>query len=96
MAKLIVTVALLLLPSLAQAWGYVFAQPKRVAAARPGAARVRPAACDASYPTICVPSGASDLDCSEIGYANFTVVGGDPHGFDRDGDGIGCETAPRH
>jgi hypothetical protein len=88
----IVTVWLLLLPSHAQAWGYVFAQPKRVAAARSAAPRVPRARCDASYPTICVPVDAGDLDCQEIGYANFTVVGSDPHGFDRDQDGIGCET----
>jgi len=31
------------------------------------------------------------LDCGEIGYSNFRVVGSDPHGFDRDKDGIGCE-----
>jgi hypothetical protein len=24
-------------------------------------------------------------------YRNFSVVGCDPHGFDGDGDGIGCE-----
>jgi hypothetical protein len=94
-AKLVLTMALLLLPAIAEAWGYVFAQPKRVAATQRGASRARPAACDASYPTICVPAGASDLDCGEIGYANFTVVGSDPHGFDNDGDGIGCETLPR-
>jgi len=33
-----------------------------------------------------------DLDCGEIGYSNFSVVGDDPHGFDGDRDGIGCES----
>ena len=32
-----------------------------------------------------------DLDCDEIYYSNFRVVGSDPHGFDTDYDGIGCE-----
>ena len=35
---------------------------------------------------------ASDLDCGEILFANFRVIGDDPHGFDRDNDGIGCES----
>jgi hypothetical protein len=25
-------------------------------------------------------------------YSNFRVIGDDPHGFDRDNDGIGCES----
>ena len=33
-----------------------------------------------------------DLECDEIGYSNFRVIGNDPHGFDRDNDGIGCES----
>lgn len=48
--------------------------------------------CDASYPTVCIPPPPPDLDCGEIQYANFTVVGTDPHGFDGDNDGIGCES----
>ncbi|MEO0804546.1 MAG: excalibur calcium-binding domain-containing protein [Cyanobacteria bacterium J06642_2] len=34
---------------------------------------------------------APDLDCGEIAHRNFRVVGNDPHRFDRDRDGIGCE-----
>jgi hypothetical protein len=30
---------------------------------------------------------------SDIPYKNFRVTGGDPHGFDRDNDGIGCDSA---
>ena len=26
---------------------------------------------------------SSDLECDEIGYSNFRVIGNDPHGFDR-------------
>lgn len=46
--------------------------------------------CDPSYPTICLQS-FPDLNCPEIPYTNFQVVGADPHGVDRDHDGIGCE-----
>jgi len=48
--------------------------------------------CDPSYPDVCIPPYPPDLDCGEIGYSNFRVVGDDPHGFDRDNDGIGCES----
>jgi hypothetical protein len=48
-------------------------------------------ACDSSYPDMCIPVYPPDLDCDEIIYSNFTVIGSDPHGFDRDKDGIGCE-----
>ena len=47
--------------------------------------------CDESYPDMCIPVYPPDLDCDEIIYSNFTVVGSDPHGFDADNDGIGCE-----
>ena len=47
--------------------------------------------CDSSYPDMCIPIDSPDLDCDEIIYSNFTVVGSDPHGFDADNDGIGCE-----
>jgi len=47
--------------------------------------------CDPSYPDVCIPSYPPDLDCDDIFYSNFRVVGSDPHGFDRDNDGIGCE-----
>lgn len=48
--------------------------------------------CDASYPTVCIPPYPPDLDCGQISFKDFRVVGPDPHGFDRDHDGIGCET----
>ena len=32
-----------------------------------------------------------DLNCGDVADKNFGVVQPDPHGFDRDGDGIGCE-----
>jgi len=53
-------------------------------------------ACDSSYPTICIPSPPPDLDCIEIPYRDFQVTGADPHNFDADHDGLGCEPwAPR-
>jgi hypothetical protein len=48
-------------------------------------------ACDASYPDFCLAPGIADLDCGEISHRNFAVLPPDPHGFDRDNDGIGCE-----
>ena len=46
--------------------------------------------CDPNY-TPCVPLVNYDLDCADIGHS-VTVIGGDPHGFDGDGDGYGCES----
>lgn len=47
--------------------------------------------CDASYPTVCIPPPPPDLDCAEVAHVAFAVRGPDPHGFDGDGDGVGCE-----
>jgi hypothetical protein len=48
------------------------------------------ASCDPNYPGICIPL-ATELTCADVGEAGFVVMGSDPHGFDHDGDGIGCE-----
>jgi micrococcal nuclease len=48
--------------------------------------------CDPSYPGVCIPPYPPDLDCGEIEYHRFDVRQPDPHGFDRDEDGIGCES----
>jgi len=48
--------------------------------------------CDESYPDVCIPVYPPDLDCGEIRYVNFSVLQPDPHGFDIDNDGIGCES----
>jgi hypothetical protein len=50
-----------------------------------------PANCDSSYPTVCIPPAPPDLDCGDIPYDNFQVLPPDPHNFDREGDGLGCE-----
>ena len=47
--------------------------------------------CDPHYPDVCIPPPPPDLDCGQISPRMFRVVGGDPHRFDRDSDGWGCE-----
>ena len=47
--------------------------------------------CDPSYPTVCIPPPPPDLNCDDVAYTNFTVLPPDPHGFDGNEDGIGCE-----
>ena len=47
--------------------------------------------CDPAYPDVCIPSPPPDLNCEDITYRNFRVTGNDPHWFDLDEDGIGCE-----
>jgi micrococcal nuclease len=48
--------------------------------------------CDASYPDVCIPPPPPDLDCGDIQYKRFRVLPPDPHRFDGDHDGIGCES----
>jgi micrococcal nuclease len=48
--------------------------------------------CDPSYPDVCIPPPPPDLDCKDVPYKRFRVLPPDPHHFDRDGDGIGCES----
>lgn len=96
MRKVILVGTLLFVPSLVSATGFVFAAPKKPTTeagmyATQKVSGARTQRCDPSYPTICLPPGPPDLNCSDIGFANFPVVGRDPHGFDRDRDGIGCE-----
>jgi micrococcal nuclease len=47
--------------------------------------------CDPSYPGVCIAVSPPDLDCADVPYTNFEVTGSDPHGFDGDRDGVGCE-----
>jgi hypothetical protein len=52
--------------------------------------------CAPSYSDECIPPPPPDLDCKDIPYRNFRVLWNvpdpDPHHFDGDQDGIGCET----
>ena len=47
--------------------------------------------CDSSYPDVCIPTPPPPLNCADIPLTPFSVTGTDPHGFDVDKDGIGCE-----
>jgi micrococcal nuclease len=51
--------------------------------------------CAPSYPGVCIAPPPPDLDCGQIAYQNFRVrydvAAPDPHRFDGDRDGIGCE-----
>lgn len=48
--------------------------------------------CDPSYPDVCIPSPPPGLNCPDVDQQDFAVKGDDPHGFDADGDGVGCES----
>lgn len=52
--------------------------------------------CAPSYPDVCIPPPPPDLDCGQISYRNFRVIynvpSPDPHRFDGDRDGVGCES----
>jgi micrococcal nuclease len=47
--------------------------------------------CDPSYPDFSIRSPPPLLNCDQITQKNFIVLSPDPHGFDRDKDGIGCD-----
>jgi micrococcal nuclease len=60
------------------------------------AGRARGSNCDRSYPDYCIPSPPPDLDCPQVrGAKPFRVRRPDPHNFDRDHNGWGCEPRPR-
>jgi micrococcal nuclease len=40
---------------------------------------------------VCIPSPPPDLDCGDIADRRFIVLPPDPHNFDGDANGIGCE-----
>jgi hypothetical protein len=51
-----------------------------------------PPNCDPSYPGNCIPSSPPDLECGDNGVPDdLKVLPPDPHRFDLDKDGIGCE-----
>ena len=60
---------------------------------QPTATPTQPSAsCSPAYPTVCIPPPPPDLNCGDIPYRRFQVLAPDPHNFDSDGDGIGCES----
>jgi hypothetical protein len=52
---------------------------------------VHEGACDPAYPDACIPPPPPDLDCSDVDVRRFAVLSPDPHNFDGDRNGIGCE-----
>jgi micrococcal nuclease len=70
--------------------------PAAVATPAPIVPLVPGSSCEPSYPDLCIPVGSADLDCGDIDARRFTVLwdvpNPDPHRFDADGDGIGCES----
>lgn len=73
-------------------------RPPATATPRPAPATstptVRPAPagnCHPSYPDFCIPPAPPDLDCADVGRKRFKVLQPDPHKFDGNFDGIGCE-----
>jgi micrococcal nuclease len=50
--------------------------------------------CDPSYPDLCIPPAPPYLNCDHVyglGMSHITVYAPDPHDFDNDSDGVGCE-----
>lgn len=47
--------------------------------------------CERSYPGVCIPPAPPDLDCGDVPHRRFQVLPPDPHRFDGEGDGVGCE-----
>lgn len=71
-------------------WGSAPTEPPT---APPDPARpLPPQDCHPSYPEVCIPPAPPDLDCGQIGDRRFAVIGEDPHGFDGNHDGVGCES----
>jgi Flp pilus assembly pilin Flp len=60
----------------------------------PGTLKLPVALCDPNYAGACVPPPPPDLDCKDLRALGLplpvSVVGGDPHRLDPDGDGLGC------
>jgi len=66
--------------------------PAGGAGAGPAPATGGSAACSPAYPTVCIPPPPPDLDCGDVAARRFTALSPDPHRFDRDGDGVACES----
>jgi len=60
--------------------------------AQPDLSKAKSDECDSAYPDFCIAPNPPDLDCGEISERNFRVLQPDPHRFDGDKDGVGCES----
>ncbi|MCS7003377.1 MAG: thermonuclease family protein, partial [Dehalococcoidia bacterium] len=58
---------------------------------RPGEPTPTPVRCDPAYPDICLAPPPPTLTCADIPFRNFRVLPPDPHRFDADRNGVGCE-----
>jgi hypothetical protein len=69
-------------------------RPATTTTRRPRRPTTQPPAqnCDPSYPDFCIPPPPPDLDCADVDGSFFTVRSPDPHGFDGNSDGVGCES----
>lgn len=68
-----------------------------------GAGLIAQTNCSPAYKDVCIPPPPPDLNCGDISHRNFRVyrasdadkpaglTGFDPHKFDSNDDGIGCE-----
>lgn len=65
------------------------AQPKPKPAPKPDTGNAPGAGCEPGYDP-CVPIYPPDVNCADVN-GPIRVTGPDPHGLDRDGDGIACE-----
>ncbi len=68
--------------------------PSPTRTTRPSPTQTVAPQCDPSYPTVCIPSPPPMLSCDEVEFRDFVVLPPDPHGFDRNQNGIGCEREP--
>lgn len=66
--------------------------PTSVPQPAPTAVPAPVAQCDSNYSGVCVPVVGYDLDCKDIPAKRFQSTGSDPHGLDRDKDGVACES----
>ncbi len=75
-------------------WSACADEPEPAPAASPPAVAPPSAggACDPSYPGVCIPPAPPDLDCGDITDRRFQVLPPDPHRFDGNSDGVGCES----
>ena len=81
-------------PAVAEIFGSfeLIAAPGVVTGQAGGFGQVEQTECDLSYPNVCIPPPPPIFSCNDEGIPeNFEVSGSDPHGFDDDNDGIGCE-----
>jgi micrococcal nuclease len=72
-------------------WGACPVTPEPTTA--PGPPAAGGSGCDPSYPDACIPPSPPDLDCGDVTARGFRVLAPDPHRFDGNGDGIGCDGA---